>query len=353
MEKDKRVKKTTVKKQPETTPSIPSRSEEDRRARQAARLASVLRLQELLLGRGKWNVKSLAAELECSEKTVHRYLNVLEMAGVPYHYDAREKSYRVRPGFKFPVVNLTPDEIIGQAAATVVTKAVGLSEGATAAPATRKIAATSPQEVADLLADAETVMKVLDLKLADHSKHQEVIRTIQWALIEGKQVAGQYSSPYQEKPVKLTLHPYRLCLAGHAWYLIARSTEATQPKTYRVARFQSLRMIDASAQRPSDFDLDEYFGNAWGVYRGQDAFDVELEFTKEVATLVTETCWHKTQRIKRHPDGRITLSFRVDGLDEIVPWVVSWAGGVRVLAPERLRSLVVEKLKQAVAMNGG
>ena len=332
---------------------IPKRPEEDRRARQAARMANIMKIQELLLGRGKWNVRSLAAELECAEKTVHRYLGVLEMAGVPYYYDSHEKCYRVRPGFKFPVVNLTPDELLGQAAATVVTKAAGLDAGAAATPATRKIAAASSQEVADLLADAEAVMTVLDLKLADHSRHQEMVRTVQWALIQGKQVAGQYMSPYQEKPVKLALHPYRLCFAGQAWYLIARPVEEKQPKTYRIARFQSVRMIDAAAQKPAKFDLGEYFGNAWGVYRGKESYEVEIEFAKEAANLVTETRWHKTQEVKRHPDGRATLSFRVDGLDEILWWMLGWSGRAKVLKPEKLREMVLEKLRTAIEINGG
>ena len=35
--------------------------------------------------------------------------------------------------------------------------------------------------------------------------------------------------PYQEKPVKLALHPYRLCFAGQAWYsLPGRRREAAQ-----------------------------------------------------------------------------------------------------------------------------
>ena len=160
------------------------RSEEDRRARQAVRLANVMRIQELLLGRGRWNVKTLAAELECSEKTIHRHLAVLEIAGVPWYYDSHDRCYHVRPGFKFPVVNLSPDELLGQAAATAVSKAAGLDAGADARPTTRKIAAASSQEAGDLLADAEAGMEVLNLKLADHSRHQEMIRSVQWSLVQ-------------------------------------------------------------------------------------------------------------------------------------------------------------------------
>jgi predicted DNA-binding transcriptional regulator YafY len=316
-------------------------------------MANVMRLQELLLGRGRWNVKSLAAELDCSEKTIHRYLAVLEIAGVPWYYDSHDRCYRVRPGFKFPVVNLTPDELLLQAAATAMTRAAGIAAGADAKPATRKIAAACSQEVADMLADAEAVMTVLDLKLADHSRHQEMIRTVQWALVRKKQVTGQYLTPYQAKPVRLALHPYRLCFAGQAWYLIARSVEGKLPKTYRIARFQSLRMIDAPAQRPPKFSLEQYFGNAWGVYRGQETFDVEIEFSKEAAPLVLETRWHKTQQVKRQPDGRAILSFRVDGLEEILSWVLGWSGWAKVIKPEKLREMVGEKLRTAMAMNGG
>ena len=342
-----------VTKKPTAATEIPKRSEEDRRARQAVRLANVMRLRELLLGRGKFNVKGLAAELECSEKTVHRYLEVLEIAAVPWYYDKREKCYRVLPGYKFPVVNLTPDELLLQAAATAVTKAAGLDAGADAKPTTRKIAAVSSQEVADLLSDAEAVMEVLNLKLADHSRHRELIRTAQWALIQRRQVTGQYVTPYQEKPVRLILYPYRLCFAGQAWYLIAKPVGGKSPKTYRIARFQSLRMIDTTAQRPEKFSLDDYFGNAWGVFRGNESYDVEIEFTKEAAALVTETHWHKTQAVRRQADGRATLSFRVDGLDEILWWILGWSGRAKVLKPQKLREMVLAKLKAAIEMNGG
>jgi hypothetical protein len=53
------------------------------------------------------------------------------------------------------------------------------------------------------------------------SRSNEIIRTIQWAMLDNKQLSGQYVSPYQETPVRLTLHPYRLCLAQQAWYLVA------------------------------------------------------------------------------------------------------------------------------------
>ena len=62
---------------------------------------------------------------------------------------------------------------------------------------------------------------------------------------------------------------------------------------------------------PDDFDLKLYFGNAWGVYRGDLSYEVEVRFSSEAASLVTETTWHSTQSIERHKDGSATLSLPV------------------------------------------
>ncbi len=51
-----------------------------------------------------------------------------------------------------------------------------------------------------------------------------------------------------------------------------------------------------------------------------------MHMVAKAAYLVTETTWHHTQAVKRHEDGRVTLSFRVDGLDEIFRWVFGWSG---------------------------
>ena len=80
---------------------------------------------------------------------------------------------------------------------------------------------------------------------------------------------------------------------------------------------------------------------------------MEIEFTPDAAALVTETKWHKTQETKRLPDGRAVLSFKVDGLEEILWWVLGWSGRAKILKPEKLREMVVEELRSGIKMNEG
>ena len=137
--------------------------------------------------------------------------------GVPYWFDRAENCYRLRPDYKFPALNLNEDELLGQAASARIARASNLSAGFDGQAAGRKISQLSNDQARALLADADQLVSVLDLKLVDHSQHREILRTIQWALLRRRQLSGQYASPYQSKPKRIVLHPYRLVLVRQAW----------------------------------------------------------------------------------------------------------------------------------------
>ncbi|HUY36514.1 MAG TPA: WYL domain-containing protein [Pirellulales bacterium] len=328
------------------------RSDAERRAKQAEKLLRVMKLLGLLQGGGSWNPRSLARELRCSQREVYRGLNVLMLAGMCYEFDRTSGRYEpLRPGHNFAPLPLSEEELLGQAAAAAVSRVPALELGHGATAATRKLASLDPA-AGELLALAQQVITALGPRTVDHSRHGDVLRTIQRGLVQRKQLEATYRGPYAAKPWKAVLHPYRLCLAQHAWYLIARPDWASQPFTLRVVRFQSLRLLERSAEVPDDFDLRAHFGNAWNVWRGERAYDVEIRFAREAARQVVETTWHATQRVDKHRDGSATLSFRVDGLDEILWWLLGWSGFAEVIKPPELRELLVDHLEAGLRLNG-
>ena len=64
-----------------------------------------MQVLHLISGRGRWDAAALAEELECSTRTIHRLLQTLSMAGVPWFFDEKIRAYRIRPGYKFPLLD--------------------------------------------------------------------------------------------------------------------------------------------------------------------------------------------------------------------------------------------------------
>ncbi|MGH7139875.1 MAG: helix-turn-helix transcriptional regulator [Pirellulales bacterium] len=328
------------------------RTDAERRTKQAEKFLRLFRLLELLAGRRRFSPEELARELGCSQREVYRHIAVLGLAGIHVEFDRQAGRYLpLRPDYRFPApLALTSDELLGQAVATAVSAMPAIEMGGGAAATTRKLAASDPN-AAELLATAQQVIAVLGLKMVDHRGHRETIGTIQRALVEGKQLRGSYRSPYSSKLWRVTLHPYRLCLARQAWYLIARPEGEATARNLRVVRFRGLRLLDRAASVSANFDLRAHLGNAWDIFRGEQSYDVEVRFAKEAAVQVTETRWHQTQKVKKHRDGSVTLSFRVDGLDEILWWLLPWTGFAEVVKPPELRQRLVEQLAEGLRMN--
>ncbi|HEV7281401.1 MAG TPA: WYL domain-containing transcriptional regulator [Pirellulaceae bacterium] len=330
--------------------TVPSAAKDsNRRLRQASRFARVLRVLQLVQ-HGGYDAQRLAGEIECSERTVYRDLAVLELAGIPWTFDADAKSYRLRPDYRLPVLNLNEDDLVGLATAANLAKASGLRINDGANPTTEKLSASN-RNAKETLRLAGQLIEVLNLQLADANRHRMTLLTIQQALIQGKQLRGTYRSPYEPKPHRLRLHPYRLCLVKSSWYVIARPSDGEEPQTFRPTRFRTIELVDEAATVPTDFDLQAYFGDAWAVYRGERRYRVELDFAPRVADVVTETVWHRTQSVTRGRDGTATLMFDVDGLEEIVRWIVGWAGDVVVKSPSELKEAVVARHQAAVEAN--
>jgi predicted DNA-binding transcriptional regulator YafY len=73
----------------------------ERRARQCAKFARLIRLARPVLGNGRWGPEDLAKELECSTRTVFRDMEILSAVGIPVWFDKATEAYCVEPGFRF------------------------------------------------------------------------------------------------------------------------------------------------------------------------------------------------------------------------------------------------------------
>ena len=78
------------------------------------------------------------------------------------------------------------------------------------------------------------------------------------------------------------------------------------------------------------------------VSRMGKVYNVKLKFSPEVARSVTEVQWHCTQKVAFDDDGSTIIKFRVDSLNEIIWWVLSYGNKVQILAPKVLRKKIIK-----------
>ncbi len=85
------------------------------------------------------------------------------------------------------------------------------------------------------------------------------------------------------------------------------------------------------------------------MIRGAKTYPVHLRFSPMVSPNVAEVNWHKTQKVQWDDDGRVHFRATVDGLDEIVWWVLGYGPEVEVLEPAELRSRLVAMGRRMLA----
>lgn len=77
------------------------RRDADRRSRQCAKFARLIKIARLVMGNGRWGPDDLAREIDCSQRTIFRDVEILSAAGIPIIYDKAIQAYRVTDGFRF------------------------------------------------------------------------------------------------------------------------------------------------------------------------------------------------------------------------------------------------------------
>jgi predicted DNA-binding transcriptional regulator YafY len=139
--------------------------------------------------------------------------------------------------------------------------------------------------------------------------------------------------------------PYRLLIDGPRWYLIGRSTLHRAVKVFHIPWVEGVELTRDVATIPPRFDLERFLGQAWAVDRGK-RVKVILRFTPRAAPEVREHQWHSSQRVEPRDDGGLDLHLNLDGDDEVVGWILSFADQVKVIAPPKLRANVGQICKR-------
>jgi predicted DNA-binding transcriptional regulator YafY len=283
----------------------------------------------------------LAERCEVSRRTIYRDLDTLAAAGIAVQYRPERQGYQIERGCSIRLPGLDEKEVLALLVMARQWKGgAGLDLLRHARDGAVKLVQALPADARDrVLTQAEPIPD--DSKFAPLPRDRKLVYdAILDALTLRLQVRIWYRDLAEGSQETTKLSLYRLVLARGIWFVVGRSTFHRQVCVFRIPWIERVKSTSDPYTIPPRFNLERFLGMAWGMERGKDRHEVWLRFSAQVAAEVRETVWHRSQRLAELPDGRADLHLVIDGLDEILGWILGFGEQVEVLAPPELRERV-------------
>jgi predicted DNA-binding transcriptional regulator YafY len=296
-------------------------------------LAIVLELQ----ARGNRRAQDLADTFETSKRTIYRDIQALAEAGVPI-VATPGQGYGLVEGYFLPPLTFRAAEatmlLLGS---EFMAQNFDADYRAAALAAGRKIEAVLPeasrQEVRALL---ESIHLIPPIPF-DQQARPEMLTRLRLAILARRSVRLRYrarSSLHGSGVGEREVDPYALVHDEGAWYLAGYCHLRRDIRHFKLARIESLELLDRTFVRPADFEVQDR--------QEPRELIVRARFDDEAAPWVQEARFYYITAKEETADGLlVTLQARRE--DEVLPWLLSWGAHVEVLEPDSLRQRLAEE----------
>jgi predicted DNA-binding transcriptional regulator YafY len=172
---------------------------------------------------------------------------------------------------------------------------------------------------------------------------EAVLAAIREALKAASTLSFRYEGGSQPGRMR-EVSPYGI-LFGRANYLVAAEGEGG-PRNWRLDRMRDVAATGRPATRPEGFSLQDYADESFGIYQ-DDTENVILRILPASAEGALRWRFHANQTLEPQPDGAVVVRFRASGMRELAWHLFTWGDQVQVLAPKRLKDLLIEQIELA------
>jgi proteasome accessory factor B len=297
----------------------------------------ILRLHQLLQNGEYPNCTQLAEEFEVATRTIKRDVDFMKSRlKLPLAYDdARWGYYYSKPVEQFPGLPMTEAEMF---ALLVAHKAIAQYQGT---PFQQPLAAAFRKLTGQLDGTARYTLHNLDEALsfrpfAPDTADLETFQILTQALQERRVVRFQYRNLGAKQAQRRTVHPYHLACIENHWYLFAFDVTRQAMRTFVLTRLSRPQLEQERFEKPRRFNPDEYLRGSLTVFKGAGDYEVVVDFDAWATDLVRGRRWHATQEFTELPDGTSRLRLRLDNIEEMERWVLSWGTHATVVRPQEL-----------------
>jgi predicted DNA-binding transcriptional regulator YafY len=302
----------------------------------ATRLISiVLMLQK----RGTLKANELAEELGVSERTVHRYMGMLDEMGIPiYSERGPYGGFSLVRGYKLPPLVFTPEEATVLYLGSELVKEVwGTSYHDAAVAATAKLDNVLPDALRQEVEQARRGLIVTGWLRRDYGPWAPILDDLRRCVARRQRVLIVYHS-FRQQVTERLVAPYALALQWGNWYLVGHCHLRDELRTFRVDRIREVKPTDETFDLPPSFSARDYLSRM-ADERPSAYYRVIVRFDADIAHIVRERR-EEWQDLAEHEDGSVTLAFDASDLAWPCRWVLTYQDKATVVGPVELVAMV-------------
>jgi predicted DNA-binding transcriptional regulator YafY len=291
------------------------------------------------LDRGeKITVGSLMEELDISERTSHRYLETLLVAGFPIEYDRTRQTYVFTDGYTLRRPNLTVEEML---AFSLAKKLLG-NFGPGMEQSLHKLEERLAMKKTDM--PKHIVLSAEDLP----ARIGEYLGSIHQATMNFQRIEITHQALYSDRVTKRKVDPYYLFFQDEFWHLRAYCNLRKDFRTFALDRIISLKVLNEHFV-PQRIAQDEELSGAFSAFLDGEPAEVVLRFDAEMKPVVMRKKWHRSETTRQLADGRLEVIFNVSSAVGIKEWIYRWIPFVEVMKPAALKEEMRVELEKALA----
>jgi predicted DNA-binding transcriptional regulator YafY len=293
-------------------------------------------------------IENLAQEVGCTTRTIRRDLEALESSGFPLYTDEVDGKDHWKITKNAPQTPLTTTELISLYFSRDLLKVLkGTRFYDSIDSFLNKIKKTISPKTLEYLEKLEQTFYATQKKQKDYGHYKEFLDQLLNAALDGNTVEMKYHSMHSGKITTRKIDPYKIWYFDNTFFLIGRCHQHNEVRMFVVDRIKKLDVTAETFPVPSDFSLEDYMKDSFGVMHEKKE-KVVVKFDKAVAQYIKERTWHESQKIKQNKDGSITATFNVAGTREIKYWVLSYGPWAEIKQPKALRDEVKKDLTLAL-----
>ncbi|MCB9745059.1 MAG: WYL domain-containing protein [Alphaproteobacteria bacterium] len=310
----------------------------------------MLQMVQLMNRRGGVRAIDLMERFDLDPRSLRRYLADLRALDLPLIDEGTsdDRTLALDPSYRRAGVQLTLPEVLSlHFGRTLFTFLDGTQFAADLDDAIERLEPAIPRAHADLAKDLDRRFMAVPEHAKDSAGSSEIIDELMTALLYQSGLRARYrKADGQERDC--VLEPYTLATYRQGLYVFAKDRGDGRVKTFAVERFSKAdRLRHDHFVVPEDYKPEDVVRDAFGIIGGPPV-DIAAVFDADIAPLIRERRWHHSQFMDDLPDGRVRLHVRVAISEELVGWLLSYAGKVEVERPASLVDRLLEAHRAAL-----